>query len=183
MAPNGFPAGQLVQPISLVDETAIAWCNLPEDEPIALFTPLVTQPSSDGSNQEKDPFEDLGRALQSIHPGQVKHASYTPNSGISSHHIDWIDETATVLVVICQPAGFSQEAQRKFLDQQTAFARSAMREYHRIHEGTEPDALVLLYCGSNTYTPPDTIGTTWRVGGYTSDYWPAVASKLLQGHE
>ncbi|KAF2223244.1 hypothetical protein BDZ85DRAFT_282278 [Elsinoe ampelina] len=183
MAPNGHAIGQRVHEITLFDETAIAWCNLPDDEMIVLFTPVVPPPSSNGSGQSKDPFEDLGRALGSIHPGPIRHVPYLPKIGVTDTHVNYIDQTATIMVVVCEPAGYSSEAQQASVDQQTIFARNAMSVYHRIHEGTEPDALILLYCGRNSFHGPDSIGTCLRVDGYTGDYWPAVANKVLRGQD
>ncbi|PSK45237.1 oxoglutarate dehydrogenase (succinyl-transferring), E1 component [Elsinoe australis] len=186
MAPNGFPAGQRVQYLTLNDDTATAWCHLPDDETILLLTPVIPQPqqTSNGNHREKDPFEGLGRMLGSIHNrGMIQHVPYVPRIGLTDVHHHHLDETATVLVVVSEPAGLQGEGRQSSIDSQRAFAQAAMDDYNIIHEGTEPAALVLLYCGRDRFLPPNNIETCLQCEGYTGQDWAAVANKLLKGHE
>ncbi|OLN86875.1 hypothetical protein CCHL11_04642 [Colletotrichum chlorophyti] len=74
---------------------------LSEDDIIVLLTPVVV-PYSRHEDNEKDPFEPLGRALASRHP-LVRHVPYTKGSGITRFHFEFIKRAKAVVFVISGP--------------------------------------------------------------------------------
>ncbi|PNS14536.1 hypothetical protein CAC42_3822 [Sphaceloma murrayae] len=185
MVPNGSPAPLRVQVVCLNEDTETAWCYLPEEEEILLLAPLVSalRQHCNGDGLDMDVFEPLARAMRRKHPGLVRRVNYTPKDGVTDEHAMRMDETATVLLVICEPVGLEGEALTVSIRGQCLFAYDAMKEYEKIHEGTEPPALVVLYCGKRDFQGVSNIETCFRCEDYSGRDWDAVADRLFKGIE
>jgi len=71
---------------------------LSEDDVIVLLTPVVV-PHDRLADNDKDPFEPLGRAIASRHP-LVRHVPYTKRGGITSIHFEFIKRAKAIIFVI-----------------------------------------------------------------------------------
>ncbi|KAF4547245.1 Hypothetical protein D9617_51g089090 [Elsinoe fawcettii] len=180
MPPDTSATDTAVKDVHVVMETAIAWSNLPEDELIIVFAPYDWQSAEPDEAGDWNRVQELDEALSRIHPGEVRLVGYRPGDGITTAHRQSINQTATILVIVGQTGSTGGcSASPCVIEQQLDFSEAAMSEYHRIHEGTEPDALILLYCGEGDFTCPPAIQTCLRVRDHSSQSWNAVASKLL----
>ncbi|KAF4780076.1 acetyltransferase [Colletotrichum scovillei] len=71
---------------------------LSEDDIIVLLTPVVI-PHNRFADNDKDPFEPLGRAIASQHP-LVRHVPYTKRGGITNVHYEFIKRAKAIVFVI-----------------------------------------------------------------------------------
>ncbi|KAI3551128.1 acetyltransferase [Colletotrichum abscissum] len=71
---------------------------LSEDDIIVLLTPVVV-PHNRFADNDKDPFEPLGRAIASRH-SLVRHVPYTKRGGITNVHYEFIKRAKAIVFVI-----------------------------------------------------------------------------------
>lgn len=74
---------------------------------VLLLTPVVLHADGDPS---QDPFETLGRGIAKYHPW-LRHVPYTPQSGITSTHVGFIQRAKLIVFVITGPPSSGQPSQ------------------------------------------------------------------------
>ncbi|KAF6834044.1 acetyltransferase [Colletotrichum plurivorum] len=85
-----------------------------EDDVIVLLTPVVV-PYSKHAENDRDPFEPLGRAIASRHPS-VRHVPYTKRGGINNIHFEFIKRAKAIVFVISGPPADGDVSQVELAD-------------------------------------------------------------------
>lgn len=157
--------------------SAMAFRELHDEEPLLLLTPAGTVRAS-REHGGMDPFQILGEALAMLHR-RVCHVPCIYWAGMTDLIYGWLDKVPTVVVVVCEPAGRSQEDVQRMLFSQQQFVEATLAAYNKINEGTEPSAISVIYFGKKRFVPPAGIPLCLGFPPYERTKVSTVARELL----
>ena len=100
--------------------------------------------------------------------------------GMDRRGEDWVDEVPYVAIVVCEPDGGTPDERTAFMRYQQQFVNQIVSTYKRIHEGTQPDAIAVLYFGNNDYRPPPGVPVCIRFPPHDSTVLTHVGRALLK---
>ena len=141
---------------------------LSNDDVILLLTPLVVPPESQDNN-DRDPFEPLGKALAEKHP-MVRHVPYSKNGGVTGVHVAFVKRADVVIFVITGPGASEEEVLQGDLAA-------------TINEACDSRPLILIFCcqiDDHTVQQLD-FPTSIRTTGFSAPDLLAVSNLLLGG--
>ncbi|KAF9874863.1 acetyltransferase [Colletotrichum karsti] len=138
---------------------------LAEDDIIVLLTPVVV-PYNRHAENDRDPFEPLGRAIASRH-ALIRHVPYTKRGGINKIHSEFIRRAKAVVFVVSGPPVDGDVSQLE------------MAETARTLANERPQILVACCELQAQDIPDEKFPTIVQIAGYTPSELETAASIMF----